>query len=497
MLNELLNLLGEVANFIRNNQAWSALVILYAAVAFYVALTTFNEVVVLGESTQYAIARGAGAVIKNVLIPSITIPVSNMLYTKIAGNPVINKLFDGRDYRIASHKLIALVLAGASGLHTITHYWHNPENFLTQPGVTGMTMLASFAVPLSGMYYFHRHIPLPATLSYGIKVMGAHRLGASVFLTAYAFHTPDLRLAPYALLSVGGWLADSMFQRLHRTYRADVDFSKSWIVPETDFVQLAIKKPHQFQVYPGQYVRLAFPNVAGFLGCSHPFTIARNEENHLQFVIKKIGPWTNKISRVIQASQWDSTPIHVQMTGPFSSSLAHFNPYVQLTFIASGVGYTPLMSYLQCLSEKRIATDLKMHIVERAAAHFSPLIASLAESALRSHGTNEVHFYITGTESPDESLLKLQACNSQLTNARSLIFFNADKRPNADTIKRRKSPVVTFFQTHVALHFGRPNLKEIVEMSGKHIAVCGNHELTETVSRLSSAYGKTCYKENF
>lgn len=503
LYNQLCDLVNEIIGLIITKPSWAIQVVAYISAVIYFAVTTYQDLVENGESTEYAVARGAGAALKNVLVPTIFFPVSRMALTRIASIPVIDKFFISSEDRVDSHKLIGAGISIAAGLHTVAHLKNNPSILLTQPGMTGLMMLGSIAIPISGMYLFSQYIRI-GNMSYGLKVLGTHRIGASIFLAAYACHTTDRRLMLPAVVSVGGHLADYFIQNIFYTYRSQV--SSVNLLSDGDMLSLKLKTPNGFQFMPGQYARLTVPPIDTLFEYPHPLTIVNNQHDELEFIIKKAGPWTTRLFNWVEYASKNNIPTPVTISGPFGNSLTSCDMNKPLTFIATGIGITPLIAYLYYLHVTHAQSpEINMHISHRSLAGFMPLLAPLAD-VVNDGKIQSAHFYLTGNQEAEKnSHVRL---NEIVAAYPALRFFAAERKSernagNHDAMPDKHVIDSTWERSGMGLfsgievHFKRPNLRDIIAGKRHTIAVCGNPALTREVKKISSECEIRCYKEAF
>jgi predicted ferric reductase len=276
-------------DFITYNRSWSIQAGVFIGLAVYVWLSTFK--LFIDVSISFAIARSCGAVLKIVLMPSIIVPTSRVLYTEIRNSKIGR--FLGLDRRIADHKIFATAAGIFAIIHMIAHYFHNKNNFAKQSGITGIIMLLSLAVPLAGVFLARKFSECIKKYSYSTQILRPHQIGAVVFIAAYAFHTSDGRLIYYAIPMYGSYLFDRILEYFKHSYVTKID---SAIRVNHNFIMLNIQKPINFvQSLPGQFAMLSFKEIDKSLECYHPFTIVNDDGKTLSFLIQKTGEWTTNL----------------------------------------------------------------------------------------------------------------------------------------------------------------------------------------------------------
>ncbi len=150
---------------------------------------------------------------------------------------------------------------------------------------------------------------------------------------------------------IGTVLSVVLFSKLRSFYgsRRRLAINSCYQVSD-DILSLKVTAPPAFAHAPGQFTFLKLHG-KDISPETHPFTISSaprttpNQDDTLQFYIKKCGDWTEKIipDRIQQAS----------IEGPFGlfSYIAQ-PPAELLVFIAGGIGITPLLSMLRHLNNQ-------------------------------------------------------------------------------------------------------------------------------------------------
>jgi len=472
--------------FIKTNKPWVLQATACVAVVAYEAYNTYENLVEQGSDFQYAIARSCGASLK-LLTLSTFFPLSRVLYTRIQNSRVGS--YFGLDQRIVDHKIFATGILLFASTHTIAHYFYNPANFGKQPGITGIIMLSSFALPISGIFLLKKYAKPCTVKSYGSTIMRTHQSGAACFLLAYLFHTADLRLLKYAAISWSPLVIDRIIEKLF--YRHPSFIKKAVIIPNTDFISLHINKPKHFREYhPGQFALLSFSEIDNVLEKPHPFTIVNVNANEIEFLIKQIGPWTQKLYHWIGSlDEQNHSSYSVTMTGPLGKNIlcdySYKNP---IAFIGTGIGMTPALAALNEMTKRNVKAQLEFHISQKSLAEFIPCINVLSKiPPENSYSLKSVNFYITSKHiNKDDIEQKFRNLESK-----SNLHFDFSKM----NIGLNKTGMFSK-SVNVNVHFSRPDLENIIK-GVKTVNICGNPEVSKTVVDLARKLGKRCYSESF
>lgn len=456
------------------NSLWSLQVIGYIISIISVGLYTLYYHL-LSQTLSYAIARSCGAVLKYILMPSIIPPICRVLITWLH-NSTIGKYL-GLDRRIGDHKLISIVCSLIALIHMIAHISNNPATLFTQPGITGMIMLSSMALPLAGVFIIRHYSLYMQHFSYSAQILRPHQLGAFIFIIMYGFHVSPPRLIYYSIGIYGTYLLDRLLEYYYYTYATRIRWARR--IYGTSYIMLNIKKPLKFGIsQAGQYAMISLPFIDGLLECYHPFTIISDTEDSLIFLIQKLGPWTQRLANLIDESQ-TAHKLKVNIIGPFGWTMSKFYDDDKITCIGTGIGITPFCSFLNgSYNRKEVIPFLDMHFTQKTLAEFIPCMASICSVCKNTLPRLSVHFYVTVmTDWPTIH----DWCKS---NSEDTIRYVLD-----DDIEE-------FDGLTVKIHIGRPNFKNIIENSSV-VAVCGNPIVTHMVKKIANSYGKKCYMETF
>jgi predicted ferric reductase len=456
------------------------------AVICYVGGSMLKWYLDIGESVVYAIARSCGSILKIVLMPAIIPPISRVIYTEVR-NSEVGK-FLGLDRRIADHKLFAIAASVMAIIHMIAHYLYNPDNFSKQPGITGVIMLLSLALPLAGVFLSRWCIPAINKLSYSTQILRPHQLGATVFVLAYAYHTTDGRLIWYAVGMYGVYVMDRIFERLW--YRYQTKIKKAVKIDGTDFIMLSIDRPDWLiDVLPGQFCMLSFPEIDADLECAHPFTVVSRRLDELVFLIQKTGTWTTKLFDLINDEQ-TGKGLKIVVVGPFGSTLNSFYRHDKMAFIGTGIGITPFISFLEySFNEWKKIPLVDMHISQREFANFVPCIQTLENTNDINMNRLNVHFHFTGDVDINE--LDKQIKKYSTDKVKLVLNVGTERHVNMKVAKFENKGVIV-----VLVHLNRPDINNVIRRADA-VAVCGSHEVTNIVERVAIDSAKRCYKETY
>jgi len=497
-VNSINDLMTQIVGFVRTNPNWSLQAVIYLLCIMYEAINTYQELIDKGASPEYAIARSCGAVVKLMMI-SILIPLSRVAYTKVQNSDAGHHL--GLEHRILDHKLFASGIMMFSSLHAIAHYFYNRDNYLKQPGITGMVMLGTLVAPIGGVFLMRHFTKSNNKHSYEVSVLHPHQIGAAAFVGAYMVHTPDLRLLKYAAVTCLPMAIDRIVEFV--CYRYPTTIKAARIVLNTDYMHLRLERPAKFDNFvPGQYVLLSIPAIDGFFRMPHPFTLVNDNGRELELLIKKTGPWTIKLyDWITQHPEHQS--LRAVVIGPYGSPLVPAHAKHALTMIGTGIGMTPALAVLNGISNQ-IITDYKLdiHLSQRSLREFEPCVDALCQKDKRYSTTNmTVHFYLTGRE-PDRNAV-IEDLRS-LGNKKKITFFIPEgsqyispaqaQYPGKQTRKKTALSQAGMFAVHI--HLSRPNLKAIVSGS-EAVSACGNPEVTKQVDALAKGCRIKCHLESF
>lgn len=463
-----------LTGFIRYNKRWSCQALLFIAFVTYLGISNLRYHLQNNTCLSYAIARTCGALLKWAFMPSIIPPISRVIFTEIRNSKIGR--YVGLDRRIADHQLFALGVTTMALIHIVAHYFNNPTSFQNQPGITGIIMLASLALPLFGVFLARRYLSWIQKYSYGAQVLRPHQVGATVFILAYAFHTPDGRLIYFAISMYGIYLIDRLVEYLKYNHLTRI--RKAIKIPGTDYIMLTVDKPVRFGTcYPGQYALLSFPEIDAFLECLHPFTISNDDGTGITFLIRKTGPWTQRLSDLIDDVQ-TGYRLKIVIIGPFGSTLNSFNDHPSMTFIGTGIGVTPFLSYLNYMFTQNIQTPiLDIHFIQRSVRDLIPCVMTLKNMNEINQRRINVHLYVTSSKLIFEDIQDLDL-------------------PSNVTLCVNPTKEVSSRRCKWILHTERPNFNTIVQ-NANIVAICGNPIVTKVVSALALKYNKRCLKETF
>jgi len=314
----------RLLTFVYTNATWLWQALLMLGVFCYSFYDAFVQHLATGM--WYAVARGCGQLLRQVLLVSLLVPLCRVGYTVLQNRVHIFALYRRRTDHIIYGSLVIL----ASLVHVLAHVMHNPGVLQTDAARSGTWMLGASIFVLAGSYATHRFTPL---WSYTRHFFRPHQVGAVIFLVGYAFHVSVWQTAIVLAL----FLADKLFEGYARTFKTTVESTS----PGKNIFQLTLKLPKDFPVsLPGQYCLLSFPAIEDRWECLHPFTIVSRDANTLVFFIQRRGDWTTKFKELLDKNQACSN-LPVVVKGPFGKGLQSND---KLTYICAGIGMTPIVA---------------------------------------------------------------------------------------------------------------------------------------------------------
>lgn len=478
----------QLAAFIRNNPNWSLQALIFFLCVAYEALITFYELIDNGSTPSYAIARSCGAVLK-ILMMSILIPLSRVAYTAL-------QVADGGRYldlehRLRDHMLFGIAIPLFFSPHTLSHLIYKRDNLLKQPGITGLLMIGSFVV-LGSVFALRKHIKPLRDTSYEATALTPHKVLAGLYLTAYMLHTPDYRLVKHTAVNCLPLAIDRLVETVW--YRYPTVVTKARIIPNTEFMYLQLRKPDEFQQFiPGQYVLISINGVNGFFDMQHPFTLVNGQENGLELLIKRTGPWTKKLYHWISTHVGYSSAV---ITGPFGGPIITPHTANGLTMIGTGVGVTPTLALLNGMATHLVhANNVSIHLSQRNVHEFEPCYKALSRAhRAQPASIRDVHFYVTGKNIDRHALTSHMAATSLHRHIRFFVHAPGAETETIEHRRLRNGSTPALFSVNV--HLRRPDLKQIV-LDSQAVNVCGSPEVTKTVSGLAREHDKKCRKESF
>lgn len=302
----------------------------------YVYYDTFTYYFEANTGFYYSTARAAGAVLKYTL-PFIFLPTLRMYNNKINEIKYLD-IFAKQVDRYSFHKFIASSMLFFSSVHTGAHIANRfgQINLFEQEWLTGAGMLGICSLPITAMYLASSKLSNVA--GYYLRFLLPHQLGWWGLLSAFAYHTRDLRLLPIS----GTIFAIFSMDRLYEWYNS---FNAELVNIERIHDGMALiyfNKPKGFKFNPGDYVQLAYPWFNYFINAAHPFTIAGAEDDkHLKFLISSKGQWTQSLINDLPLGT------KIRITPPFVSPLNHsFANTHEVILMSSGSGMAMTLSFL-------------------------------------------------------------------------------------------------------------------------------------------------------
>ena len=477
--------MNTALTFIKHNTAWSRQLVCYLACITYVAYHSIHTN--WGSNTFYIVARCSGALMKCIFIPSIIPPISKVLFSMLRNSRV--GIYLGLDRRISDHKLFGYSILVLSIIHGIAHVMHGAASY-NQPLITGGLLVLALILPLYGVF-FVRRFTVFKKISYSAQVIQPHRFGALLFMLLYAFHCPDHRLRYFAIGMMVTFIVDRLSNALFFSYATTIKEIKiikgkeihlNNTTTTRDSMIIKINQPKGFGCWrPGQYVTLNFPGIDGALEVAHPFTIVNIYNNDITLWVKKCGVWTNKLFGLVDAGQ-NCSLLPIKINGPFGANLLEYNDYGRFTYIATGIGITPLSAFLNySFKYKQRIPFMDVHFSSPLFDNFCAFVKVLNRINDDNIGRLRIHFYLTqpGGLDPRELLecLKTDKINAVL---------------EVDAMAR----AINDEELLIIMHTHRANLEEIVKES-EAVGACGNHAVVQQIERFALKHHKKCIVERF
>lgn len=406
---------------INQNKSWSLQAIAYLGIIGYVGAKTAMTVGEQTDDISYIVARTAGAMAKPAVL-AVALPILPALTSSLQESGIGEYL--GLKNRIISHKLIAYSIVGVGVVHSVAHYFYNKDNYLKQPGITGMFMLGCLALPLGGVYFAHWMQP-NSEYSYGLRVINPHKIAAGLSAGALVVHTTDFRLLPYAGAVVGVYALDQLYN--YFSYKHNVSVKSIKKIENTNQLLLRVTIPPNYKIHnylAGQFVKLFLKDPAmnrvGETG--HPFTIAgmNKKAGELYLVVKENGWWTKNLSNHSTQKDMPAT-----LWGPYGSPLNSFYKQSKMTVITAGIGMTPFLAYVFWLIEQRRTSPvLSINITLAKIEELFLWIKALNDPNIkRINFIDSVNVYITQQKTPE-----IETWLAKITPLKNLKFFLPEKK---------------------------------------------------------------------
>jgi ferredoxin-NADP reductase len=460
--NTLHGTIAAAKGFIKTNKSWLVQGATCLAIVSTEVVMTYQSLIEEGASIHYAIARSCGAAIKIISLVAM-FPLARVAYSS-AQNSTIGKYL-GLDRRIIDHTIFSTALIAASSAHAAAHFFHNPSNYLKQPGITGAMMLGSLTLPIGGLMLLQRHIKSLHFFGYGISVIRTHQAGVCMFIGAYFMHTPDYRLVKYAIAACAPLAIDRVIEKIAYTHGTQLQQAK--IIEDTEFMSVRVKKPAGFiKIKPGQYALLSFKSIDQLLEPAHPFTIVSEDSENIHFLIKRTGPWTAKLFEHLQKPTITLNEWSGAIAGPFGQSLLHQCFKHSVVFIGAGVGITPMMAMLHyILFGEEMPKPISLCVIQRKLSEVRSCMQQLNQiEQAKKHAIKSIDVYLTRENNFEAA-----------TDA--LAFMG-------------------IFKHRGTIQLGRPHFENIVQ-TAEAVNVCGSAEIVKSIESTARKFGKPCYTESF
>jgi predicted ferric reductase len=343
----------------------------------------------------YAIARGAGACLKPLLL-LIFIPTLRMIHamayrylSKLSKVALIGNLFHNR---MSFHKILGIAIIIASVCHIIGHSLRNSVPWSSQEGFTGLVMMMLMVLPIGIMYLIRtgasRVIKVSPKMTYYGQFLIPHQLAWWGLIALFGFHTRDLRLLSWSMSIMILFSFDRIWEWIKS---ANVTVKSIKIIHEKMIV-IEVDKPRNYRFEVGGKAYISFPVLSAFINQLHPFTLASSpKEPLLRFVISAQGKWSNNLIKTLKEGQ------KVRIGPAFPSSLNnHFSKATntERLCITSGAGLAVTLAHLHHVEDMT-----KINIIH--CSRFHEEFTLLNECIKDKINVNKTNFYYTGAERKD------------------------------------------------------------------------------------------------
>ena len=256
------SLLTDVRRYVENNLPKVAFLAIYAATnvaLFWHAVSLYAS---MDANIFVQIARGSGACL-NFNAALILVPMMRNWLTWLR-KTVVNKYLP-LDENIGFHRLVGFTMLGLAAVHTVAHLINYSISspsvvyglFFTGTGLTGMLLLAVFAIMILGERMRSMHFEL----------FYVTHLAFVIWFVLALLHGPNLW--QWVLLPCLGY-AIERFIRFYKGKEPTCVIEAS-LLP-SGVTHLKIERPKSFKFRPGDYVRICIPAISRFEW--HPFTIS-------------------------------------------------------------------------------------------------------------------------------------------------------------------------------------------------------------------------------
>uniref|UniRef100_A0A0K0DSC4 NAD(P)H oxidase (H2O2-forming) n=1 Tax=Strongyloides stercoralis TaxID=6248 RepID=A0A0K0DSC4_STRER len=321
--------------------------------------------------TGIAITRGAAAAI-SFSMSLILLTVCRNLITVIRVTPIGEYI--PLDSAIVFHKIIGYTIAFFSAVHTIGHlvnfyniatqsqeglqclfqeavfgsnfaptvkYWF----FGTMTGLTGILIVIIMCI----IYIFS--IPSFMHQNYNAFIF-THWLNIGFYGLTLLHGLPKLLDSPKFWYQMLGPLILFIIDKIigMRQQYKQLRIIEAAILP-SDIIYIQFKRPHSFNFYSGQWVRISCPDISCPFNEDHAFSMAAAPQSpSLELYIKAVGPWTRQLRSILQDCQANGLPYPtINLSGPFGDGNQEWTGYDIAVMVGGGIGITPYASILMDL----------------------------------------------------------------------------------------------------------------------------------------------------
>ncbi len=297
-----------------------------------------------GANEWVQIARGAGACL-NFNGALILIPMMRRALTWA------RKTWLGRvipiDESVTFHRMVGHAMFAFGLVHTAAHLTNYTigtkkpfvdQLFMTQAGLTGLTLLVVFSV----MWIFAR---AAVRRSGKFELFYFTHLLYIVWLGLMLAHGPVFWM--WAGVPIAGFAIEQLLRLRRRAQSAEIIAGHAL---RSGVTRLELKRPPGFSHRAGDYLFLRVPEVAKREW--HPFTISSAPERDTITVhVRSLGNWTAALRRLVEHKHASGShaPLTAQIDGPYGTPSAHIFETRYAVLIGAGIGVTPFAAVLESL----------------------------------------------------------------------------------------------------------------------------------------------------
>eukprot|EP01083_Nonionella_stella_P296283 1006597_1 len=260
-----------------------------------------------------------------------------------------------------------------------------------------------------------------------------------------------------------------------------------------DIIKISIQQ-NNFKCCEGQYCFICIPAIS--VTESHPFSISNcylnaNNETQIEFHIKVLGDWTNKLKQLILTSNINDTgmlnwkDLKIFMEGPYGKTQIQIEKYNSIILMSGGIGITPMQNIFQHLMEylqnNNITTIKRIHFIWTIR---DPHFVTIKEF-------NQIHWQFI-KQINDKNSFKENICINN-TQIKTNYFVTKIKDNNKKNILKK------IYGS--GIQFNRPKLMDVIndaKLYGKcGIFACGPIPMINDVKRCSVIQKIDCHTEKF